>query len=203
METPLILTFTEAAQAQVRKLLAADERRGLALRLAIAGTRGGVFRYQLGFVGTDERRPDDRVVACTGFDVYVDAASASDLAGTSVDFVDTLQETGFRVDNPNSPWKDPIEAEVARVLEQDINPAVASHGGWVTLIRVENGVAFLEMGGGCQGCGMARVTLREGIETRLKQAVPAIHDIVDVTDHASGENPFYTGEPAGGSSPLG
>ncbi|MFI5372884.1 MAG: iron-sulfur cluster assembly accessory protein [Candidatus Eisenbacteria bacterium] len=195
-----MLTFTDAARDKIRALLAAEERKGLALRLAIDGTTGGTFRYQLGFVGPEERGAGDTVLDGGGFEVFVDAKSAADLTGSSVDFVDTLQETGFRIDNPNSPWKDPVSAEVARVIEQDINPAVAMHGGWVALVSVEDGIAYLEMGGGCQGCGMARVTLRQGIEVRLKEAVPAIHDVVDVTDHASGTSPFYTGE---GQSPLG
>ena len=199
-----MLTFTDAARTRVVELLAAEERKGLALRLAIDGVRGGGYHYQLGFVGPDERRPDDVVVTVTGFDVYVDPKSAGDLNGATIDFVDTLQETGFRIDNPNSPWKDPLAAEVARVIEQDINPAVAMHGGWVALVGVEDGVAFLEMGGGCQGCGMAKVTLRQGIEVRLKEAVPAIREIVDVTDHAGGAAPYYAAEPGGDAhSPLG
>ena len=199
-----MLTFTDAARAKIVELLAAEDRHGLALRLAIDGAAGGVFRYQLGFVGLDEKHADDSVVEAGPFQVLVDAKSAPDMQGAAIDFIDTLQETGFRIDNPNSPWKDPIAAEVARVIEQDINPAVAMHGGWVALVGVENGVAFLELGGGCQGCGMARVTLREGIEVRLKEAVPAIREIVDVTDHASGASPFYAGgAPAEGKSPLG
>jgi Fe/S biogenesis protein NfuA len=196
----LTLVFSDAARNRIQELLAAEERQGLALRLAIDGTTGGTFRYQLGFVGPDERRADDRVLDGGGFDVFVDPKSAADLAGASIDFVDTLQETGFRIENPNSPWKDPVAAKVAQVIEHDINPAVASHGGWVALVGVEEGVAYLEMGGGCQGCGMAKVTLRQGIEVRLKEAVPEIREIVDVTDHASGVNPFYAGE---GRSPLG
>ena len=194
------LRFTDAARTRIRELLAAEERQGLALRLAIDGMTGGTFRYQLGFVGQDERRADDAIVNGGGFDVLVDPKSAADLAGASIDFVDTLQETGFRIENPNSPWKDPVAAKVAQVIEHDINPAVASHGGWVALVGVEDGVAYLEMGGGCQGCGMAKVTLRQGIEVRLKEAVPEIREIVDVTDHASGVHPFYAGE---GRSPLG
>ncbi len=199
-----MLTFSDSARAKIVELLAAEDRKGLALRLAIDGVSGGVFRYQLGFVGPDEKRADDVVVEAGPFQVYVDPKSAADLDGAAIDFVDTLQETGFRIDNPNSPWKDPVAAEVARVIDQEINPAVAMHGGWVALVGVEDGVAFLELGGGCQGCGMAKVTLREGIEVRLKEAVPAIREIVDVTDHAGGVSPFYTGDAAGGAkSPLG
>jgi Fe/S biogenesis protein NfuA len=80
---------------------------------------------------------------------------------------------------------------VHQVLEQQINPAIAAHGGVVHLVAVEEGVAFVRMGGGCAGCGMATVTLDQGIEQAIRQAVPEITGIVDVTDHAAGENPYY------------
>ena len=81
---------------------------------------------------------------------------------------------------------------VADLFEAEINPAVARHGGFVDLIDVQDGVVMLRMGGGCQGCGMADVTLRQGIEKALRQRVPEIAGIVDVTDHSAGTNPYVT-----------
>ena len=80
---------------------------------------------------------------------------------------------------------------VQTVLTNEINPSIANHGGVVTLQRVEEGKAFVQMGGGCQGCGMADVTLKHGIESYLRQKVPEIQEVVDVTDHAQGENPYF------------
>ena len=80
---------------------------------------------------------------------------------------------------------------VAQVLEQQINPSIASHGGFAELVAVEGDTAYLRMGGGCQGCGMAKVTLSQGIEVAIKDAVPEITRVVDVTDHSSGDNPYY------------
>jgi len=87
---------------------------------------------------------------------------------------------------------DALYARVADLFESDINPAVARHGGFVELLDVQDGIVMLRMGGGCQGCGMADVTLRQGIERALRQEVPEIAGIVDVTDHAAGSNPYVT-----------
>ena len=200
-EDPARVTFTEAARRKVLALLERDGRQGLALRFAADRGPGG-FHYRLGFVGPEERREDDRVLDAGGFEVYLDATSAPRVQGASVDFVETLQESGFRIDNPNSPWTDPRAAAVQRLLDAEINPAIASHGGYVVLHDVKGDTAYIEMTGGCQGCGMANVTLRQGIEVRIREAIEGIREIVDVTDHAGGTNPYYAPS-ATGESPLG
>ena len=81
---------------------------------------------------------------------------------------------------------------VADLFEAEINPAIARHGGFVELLDVHDGVVMLRMGGGCQGCGMADVTLRQGIETALRARVPEVAGIVDITDHSAGTNPYVT-----------
>ena len=90
------------------------------------------------------------------------------------------------------PSSEEIQQQVQHVLDTEINPAVASHGGVIRLIDVKENVVYIQMGGGCQGCGQADVTLKQGIETAIRGAVPAVGDILDVTDHASGRNPYYT-----------
>lgn len=86
------------------------------------------------------------------------------------------------------------EAEQIRVLlETRINPAIAAHGGYITLIDIKDNTAFVEMAGGCQGCGMADATLKQGVEVEIKSAVPVIERVLDVTDHAGGANPYYVG----------
>jgi Fe/S biogenesis protein NfuA len=113
-----------------------------------------------------------------------------------------LLNPGLEIDNPNSPspriepgamaeLTGPVAERVQTVLAQQINPAIASHGGYAELVAVEGGTAYLRLGGGCQGCGMAQVTLSQGIEQAIKAAVPEITTILDVTDHASGDNPYY------------
>jgi Fe/S biogenesis protein NfuA len=87
-----------------------------------------------------------------------------------------------------------LARRVMAVLDRDINPSIASHGGHAELAAVDGATAYLRLGGGCQGCGMATVTLSQGIEVAITQAVPEIIHVVDVTDHASGTNPYF--EPA-------
>ena len=89
------------------------------------------------------------------------------------------------------PDADAIKKRVQSVLDQEINPAVAAHGGWVELIDVKGNEVFIRMGGGCQGCGMADVTLKQGVEKSIRQAIPEVGAIMDTTDHGSGRNPYY------------
>ncbi len=186
-----MLTITELAKKQVAEAMKSEERDDLALRISITGRSGGGFRYQMDLVGVDETRPGDEVIELDVFNVYVDAESAPDLTGATVDFVTRLSESGFKFDNPNSPWGDSVAADVQRVLDDQINPQIAAHGGFVTLIDVKEETAFITMGGGCQGCGMADVTLKEGVEQAIIEAVPAINRVLDATDHAAGTNPYY------------
>ena len=86
-----------------------------------------------------------------------------------------------------------LAEKVQIILDQQINPAIASHGGVAKLVNVEGNDIYLQLGGGCQGCGMAQVTLSQGIEASLREAIPEIGNIIDATDHASGDNPYFAG----------
>ena len=93
--------------------------------------------------------------------------------------------------NPNDGWADPLTARVQDVLDRQVNPAVAAHGGYVELIEVREGTAYIQLGGGCQGCAQVDVTLGHGIRVAIQSAVPEVHAVVDTTDHAAGTNPYY------------
>ncbi len=194
-----MITFSEVAHAKLMELLAAEGRQGSALRFSIAGRRGGVFQYRLAFMKPEDREAGDVVVDARGFQVVVDAASAPYVAGTSVDYIETPSQSGFKIDNPNPLWNDPVAWAVQRLIDEEINPAVASHGGFVHLLEVRDGVAYVELGGGCQGCGMAHVTLKRGVEARILEAVPGVRQVVDTTDHAGGTNPYFRPAEAGSS----
>ena len=196
-----MIKVTDAAAHKVLGLLKAEKRVGAALRMAIDGRGPGGFIYNLRLVQENERAVDDVVVDAGGFKVFIDAQSAPNLSGATVDYVEGPQESGFKFENPNPLWTDSKAAAVQRVLDEEINPAVAQHGGSVTLLDVKDDIVYIALGGGCQGCGMVDVTLKQGIEVRIKEAVPEIRQIVDSTDHAGGTNPYY--RPAkGGQSPL-
>ncbi len=186
-----MLTITELAQKQVAEAMKDEERDDLALRISITGRTGGGFRYQMDMVGLDETRPGDEVVETDTFKVYIDSESAPDLEGATIDFVTRLSESGFKFENPNSAWGDSVAADVQRILDDQINPQIAAHGGFVTLLEVKDETAFITMGGGCQGCGMADLTLKQGVEQAILEAVPTVTRVLDSTDHAAGTNPYY------------
>jgi len=186
-----MITFTDSARAKVVELLAGEGRQGSALRFSIIGRMGGVFQYRLAFIKPEERAPGDVLADAGGFQVVVDGRSAPHLEGTTVDYVETPSQSGFKIDNPNPLWADPLAAAVQRLIDEEINPALASHGGFVHLLDLQGGVAYVELGGGCQGCGMAHVTLKRGIEARIREAVPEVTGVVDSTDHAGGANPYF------------
>jgi Fe/S biogenesis protein NfuA len=191
-----MITFTEAARNKILSLMKSDQREGLALRFAIQGRRAGGFLYRLAFVEAADRKPSDTVVDAGGFEVFVDDRSAPSLDRVSVDHVEDARGGGFKIDNPNPLWSDPKALAVQDVIDNEINPALGGHGGWVTLLEVKDDVVYVQLGGGCQGCGMADATLKHGVEARLREAIPGIREVIDTTDHADGTNPYY--QPARG-----
>ncbi|MCL4151309.1 UNVERIFIED_CONTAM: hypothetical protein GTU68_036869 [Idotea baltica] len=123
------------------------------------------------------------------------------MLGSVLDVPSNSAAGGLVIRNPNAP--DPLAGldidlsgelpqKVQAVLDQAVNPALASHGGYATLVNIEDSVLYVTMGGGCQGCAASAMTLRDGIKSMLMNALPEITDVLDATDHSAGENPFYT-----------
>jgi Fe/S biogenesis protein NfuA len=172
----------------------ADE---LALTVGITGVRNMQFVYELTFIPVADAADDDVLQRFDDLPVVVRADSVERLTDATI----TIRDGGLAIDNPNSPTPTigsgdavtdgPVADRVRQVLEQQINPAIASHGGYAELVAVEGDTAYLRMGGGCQGCGLAQVTLSQGIEVAIKDAVEEIEQVIDVTDHSSGDNPYY------------
>ena len=189
-----MIEITKAARDKFLEVVASDGRQGHGLRVIVE--RGGTPRpeFALNFVGPDDVGEDDVVEDVGEFKVYMDPLSAPWLKGARVDYIDSLSESGFKVDAPNAGVprpEGPVAEAVQRSLDDKINPAVASHGGFVELVAIENDTAYLRFGGGCQGCGMINVTLKQGVERILFEDVPTLSRVLDVTDHASGTNPYY------------
>jgi len=197
-----MLTVTDPAKKQINELLESQNSQGMALRVAITGRAFGGFRYDLRIVDPAHREADDVVVDAGGFQVFVDAKSAASLGGSTLDFVEGTEQSGFKIDNPNPLWTDPLASTVQEVIDTKINPGMRSHGGFVALLEVKDDIAYVALGGGCQGCGMANVTLKQGVETMICQAVPQIRSVVDTTDHAGGTNPYYRPAAGGCHSPY-
>jgi len=191
------LIFTDRAQEMVKSFLDQSGGELHALRIQVNGGSPLAPSFELTLVTSDDLDPDDLEVDGGGFQVFLDPRSAQRLDGATVDFVERVNESGFEIKpatatgNGTSAPSGPIAEKVAAVLEQQVNPAIASHGGRIDLVEVEGTEIYMEMSGGCQGCAMSRMTLRQGVEKMLRQAVPEITAIHDVTDHSAGENPYF------------
>ncbi len=194
-----MITLTDRAREVVRDYLDKSDGEFTALRIGISGGTPLAPDFELTLVGPDDIAESEREVEAGDLTIVVEEEFAPRLEGATVDFVQRVNESGFQVSLAAAakaavPTLDGAFAErVKTVLDTEINPAIASHGGTITLVGVEDTEIYLEMGGGCQGCAMSRMTLRQGVERMVRQAVPEVTVIHDVTDHASGENPFFEG----------
>jgi len=201
-----MIEITQTAQDYFRKLIQQQDEDGLGLRLSVnhAGTPGASCDLQ--FCPQGENLPDDVVNAYEGFNLYVAQASEKWLADAVIDFEQdptggqlTIKAPGIKGNEPGKEAS--IEDRVEWLLQTEINPALASHGGRVALIEVtEQKEVILQFGGGCQGCGMADVTMKQGIEQTLKRNIPEVTAVKDVTDHSCGTNPYYASDARGESA---
>lgn len=197
-DEPTLTVTDEAVEAILGIRAAEPDAEGLALTVAITGVRNLQFVYELTFIPMGDAADEDVLQRFGELPVVVRADSVERLEGAAI----TVRDGGLAIDNPNSPspaigaggtatTDGPVADRVRQVLQEQINPAIASHGGFAELVAVEDDTAYLRMGGGCQGCGLAQVTLTQGIAVAITDAVPEIAEVIDVTDHASGENPYY------------
>lgn len=194
-----MLTFSERARDMVLSFMEQNGSDEQALRITMAPGSPLAPRFELTLVAAHDRGPEDLEVDGGGFSVFVRGDHAPRLEGATVDYVERLTESGFEirtVPGAGAETSGPtgeIADRVRAVLDREVNPGIASHGGMITLIDVQDTEIYLEMSGGCQGCAMSRLTLRQGVERMIRQEVPEITAIHDVTDHAAGTNPFFTG----------
>ena len=186
-----MLEITDKAREMLEKFAEQADDDEVALKIMILGRGPKGFQYDLQLIGFEDAQDDDIKTEVDGMMVFVGARSAPYLDGTVLDYKETLMGGGFSFENPNPLWIDDVSKSVAEVIESQVNPLVASHGGHVDLVGVDDGKAMIAFGGGCQGCGMVDVTLKEGIEVMITEGVPGITAVVDMTDHDAGTNPFY------------
>ena len=188
-----LLQLDPGAQRKLSEMRAAGRFDGSALRVSVR-ERGASFHYALEVVEAEARGDGDAAFEAAGIPFLVDAGSQPFLRGATLQYVDDLSGGGFRFENPNRPrlLDVPLAGAVQRILDEEVNPGVAAHGGRVTLVDVlDGGRVVVEFGGGCQGCGMADLTLREGVTATLRRALPEITEVLDTTDHEAGETPYF------------
>lgn len=201
------LEVTDRALAEILDIRAQEsDPDKLALWIEISGIEGNSYSYDVYFQNKGDASRDDVVIELDGIAVIIAAESIASMSGSKLDLGGEDGSGGLMIVNPNSPvvagsglpddllnadLSGPVAQEIIRVLQEEINPAIASHGGRADLVAVAESTAYLRLSGGCQGCGMASVTLSQGIEVAIKEAVPAITSVQDVTDHMNGSNPYY------------
>ncbi len=190
-----MITFSDSAAAEIRDVLAEAGAECVGLRIRAAKLGEHTFRYQLHLVRDQDTATDDVTVVGDGFTVYLDPQTSALMEGSRIDFLTTETGRGFAIDNPaaNPEWDDPVAQRVQEVIDHHVLPAVAQHGGWLELRRVEGDTAYVVLGGGCQGCSGAQETLKQGVEVAITQAVPEIKRVVDLTDHGAGTQPHQCG----------
>ena len=198
-----VMTVTEAALAKVLEVRnEEDDPAGLALRVSITGSQGVDYVYDLAFFEIGAAPEDDVRWEVDDLSFLIPAEDREKLAGATLDLPSNPTQGGLVIRNPNRPnplgdigtfeLTGEIPEQVGQLIAERINPALASHGGYATLVGIEGSTAYVTMGGGCQGCSMSAATLTEGIRSAILEAVPEILEVVDATDHSAGENPFYS-----------
>ena len=205
IETPegAVMSITPEAMEKVIEVRAEEEEsEELALRISVTGIQGIDYSYDLAFIHLKDLTDSDLQWETNGLTIVVPEDSHTQLVGATLDIPSNSAQGGLVIRNPNRPnplgdiehleLTGDIPERVQQLLEQRINPALASHGGFATLIGVDGPKAYITMGGGCQGCAMSQATLTEGIQSAILEAIPEITEVIDSTDHASGSNPFYT-----------
>ncbi len=201
--TDEVLIVTDAARATVLEIRSREhDAESLGLRVAVTGVSGVDYTYDLSLEPVAEAADDDHVHTRDGLTVIVPADSVDKLRGATLDLPSNPAQGGLVIRNPNrpNPLGDVGQLEltgdtadkVRQLLEQRINPALASHGGFAELVGVEGDVVHITMGGGCQGCAMSQATLTAGIRAAILEAIPEVSEVVDATDHAAGATPYYS-----------
>lgn len=200
----IVLAVTDDARVKVLEVRdGEDDPTSLALRVEITGVNGSEWAYDLAFEPISEAVEGDWVHDDGELTVVVPAESIERMTGATLDLPATGQG-GLVIRNPNRPSSPaavlPADLEltgeapekIQQLLDGSINPSLASHGGFATLVGVDGSTAYLSMGGGCQGCAMSQATMVQGIKAAIVETIPEITEVIDATDHSAGENPFYT-----------
>lgn len=217
-DTP-VFSITPAALRQVFAVRRNEpDAASLALRIDVTGSNGTDYTYDLSFVGVDERATDDHVQSFVSDDapggesdgtgtagelqVFIPAGSVEKLTGATLDLPSTEGQGGLVIRNPNRPnplddvgdleLTGDVPERIQQLLSDAINPSLAAHGGFATLVGVDGSTAYMTMGGGCQGCSLSQATMVQGIAKAVTEAIPEVTEVVDATDHSAGQNPFYS-----------
>lgn len=185
-----VMILTEEAQKQFLAMIQDTKRADLSVRI-----RRQNYQTQLMFASPEDILEEDLAQEAGEFKLILDPETAAALEGATLSF----EDGGFSIAPPagkslfpkTKDWGEPVADAVQAVVDQQLNPGLASHNGWVKLLDVQGEKAYIEMGGGCRGCMHSYMTLKDSIERMILENVPTITQVIDTTDHAGGTNPFY------------
>lgn len=191
-----MITISEAAQSHFAKLLA-DQAEGTNIRVFVVNPGTAQAECGVSYCPADAVEETDIKLPFNGFDAVVDEESAPFLEEADIDFVTDKMGSQLTLKAPNAKAKKlsddaSLQERVQHMIETEINPQLANHGGQVNLVEItQDGIAVLQFGGGCNGCSMIDVTLKDGIETQMIAKFEEITGVRDITEHQSGEHSYY------------
>ena len=191
------ITITQAAEDYLAELLSKQDTPGIGIRVFITQPGTPYAETCIAYCKPGEQKPEDTAVGLASFTAWIDGVSEPFLEDAVVDYATDRMGGQLTIKAPNAKVPmvnedSPITERINYYLQTEINPGLASHGGQVTRVNVvDEGIAVLQFGGGCQGCGQADYTLKEGIEKTLLERIPELKGVRDVTDHSNRENAYY------------
>jgi Fe/S biogenesis protein NfuA len=202
-----MIQLTDEARARIQALVDGGAVRDPALRITLATGPDGAVRspmdreYAISLVEREDKQKTEIAINLDGIRVLLNLDTSTLLSGATISLSD---DGGFRVETPrpNRPpatitssggagLSGPLAERVQAVFDELVNPRIASHGGAVELVDVADDVIYVRMTGGCQGCAASALTLRQGIDRMVREEIPEVRDIIDLTDHDAGVNPYY------------
>ena len=192
-----MVEITESAQKYLVELLGRQEGKNIGIRVFIADPGTPMAETCIAYCRPGEEQADDERVEYQGFVAWIDDRSKPFLVDALVDYAEDRMGGQLTIKAPNSKVPNvsedsPLEDKINYLLHSQINPGLASHGGMVSLVEVVDAeIAVLQFGGGCQGCGMVDVTLKDGVERALLEQLPQLKSVRDVTDHTMTENAYF------------
>jgi len=185
------INISKKAQEHILDKLNSSAEKSQGVSIIVDPKTDRKANYSIQFIELSNTPSENISINFGEFQVLVSKEGIPYLEGTEVDLNDEGELEAFNPSMSITEISGSVEEQIQHVLDEEVNPMVASHGGVVSLLEVKEHNAYLEFGGGCQGCGMIDVTLKQGVEVMIKAQIPEIEAIYDVTDHAGGANPYY------------
>ena len=192
-----MVNITESAQEYLQELLAKQDAEGISIRMFVSNPGTSQAETCIAYCRPGEEQEGDEVVEYAGFKAYFEGRSLPFLEDAKVDYAADQMGGQLTIRAPNSKMPQvtddsPVEDRINYVLYNDVNPGLAAHGGQVELQEfTQDGYAILKFGGGCQGCSAVDLTLKEGVEKTLKEKIPELAGVRDMTDHTDKSNAYY------------